>query len=56
MAETPEEKRPDLLQLLEEVDRLEEAQRALDLRDPSAVEDHQRKIDELRRRIAQLQP
>ena len=56
MSEKPGEKRPDLLQLMVELDRLEEQQRTLDLRNPSAVEDHQRRIEALRRKIKQLQP
>ena len=40
--------------LLEELDRLEEERRTLDLRDPRAVEACERKIDELRRKIQLL--
>ena len=54
MSERPEDERPDLLQLMDELDRLEDEQRELDLRDPSAVEAHQRKIDALRQKIARL--
>ena len=54
MSETRDDQRPDLLRLMEELDRLEEEQRELDLRDPAAVEQHQRKIDALRQKIARL--
>ena len=43
-----------MLQLLEELQRLEEAHRTLDLRDPSALEAHQQKIDALRKKIESL--
>ena len=55
MAEKPADReRPQMLQLLEELQRLEEAHRTLDLRDPSALEAHQRKIDALRKKIESL--
>jgi hypothetical protein len=54
MSDSREEKGPDLLQLLDELSRLEEEQRTLDLRDPRAVSECQRKIDALRRRIKLL--
>ena len=54
MADRPEDSRPGLLQLMDELQRLEEERRTLDLRDPAAVEDYQRKIDALRRKITRL--
>ena len=56
MSEGPNEKLPDVLQLLEELDRLQEEHRTLDLRDTHAVEDCRRKIDELRKKIELLHP
>ena len=55
MAEKPgDRQRPQMLQLLEELQRLEEEHRTLDLRDPSALETHQQKIDALRQKIKSL--
>jgi hypothetical protein len=54
MPDTPEDLRPDMLQLLEELQRLEDEQRTLDLRDPSALERHQQKIETLRQKMKQL--
>jgi hypothetical protein len=54
MADRPDNTRPTLLQLLEELDHLEQEQRTLDLRDPRAVEECQKKIDLLRRKILLL--
>ena len=54
MPEKPEDPRPNPLQLLEELQRLEEEHRTLDLRDPSAVEQHRLKIDALRQKIKAL--
>jgi hypothetical protein len=54
MPQKPDEKRPDLVQLLEELDRLQEEQQTLDLRDPHAVDECQRKIDALRQKIKSL--
>ena len=54
MPGTPDSKRPTLLQLIEELDRLEQEQRTLDLRDPRAVEECRKKIDDLRRKILLL--
>jgi hypothetical protein len=54
MTDTPAERRPQMLELMEELQRLEDDQRTLDLRDPSALEKHQRKIDALRERIKTL--
>jgi hypothetical protein len=46
-----EDKHAEHRRLLEELDRLEEEQRTMDLRDPHAVEACQRKIAELRKKI-----
>jgi hypothetical protein len=54
MSERPDDEQPDFLQLMDELDRLEEEQRELDLRDPAAVDELQRKIDALREKIARL--
>jgi hypothetical protein len=54
MRETPEDQRPDVLQLLEELQLLEHEHQALDLRDPAALETYQRKIDALRQKIKAL--
>ncbi len=56
MAAGPNGKQPDVLQLLEELDRLQEEHRTLDLRDTRAVENCRRKIEELRKKIAMLHP
>jgi hypothetical protein len=54
MPEQPEERRPDLLQLLEELELLEDEHRTLDLRDPAALDAHRQKIDALRQKIKSL--
>jgi hypothetical protein len=54
MADKPGDRRPQMMQLLEELQRLEEEHRTLDLRDPSAVEQHHQRIENLRRRIKAL--
>lgn len=54
MPEKPEDGRPNLLQLLEELQRLEDEHRTLDLRDPAAVEQHRLKIDALRQKIREF--
>ena len=51
MSDTADNKRPIAYQLLEELDRLEQEQRTIDLRDPRAVEACHKKIDELRQKI-----
>jgi hypothetical protein len=47
--------RSEVLELLNELDRLAEEQRLIDARDPNALVQCERKLEELRRRIAQLQ-
>ena len=54
MPEKPEERRPDLLQLLEELELLENEHRTLDLRDPAALDTYRQKIDALRQKINAL--
>jgi hypothetical protein len=54
MPDTPDDRRPDLLQLLEELRLLEEDHRALDLRDPASLEKYREKIDALRQKIKSL--
>jgi hypothetical protein len=54
MPENPEDRRPSPLQLLEELQRLEDEHRTLDLRDPAALDRHRRRIDALRQKIAAL--
>jgi hypothetical protein len=44
----------ELLQLLEELDRLAEEQRVIDVRDPHALAECERKLAEIRRRIERL--
>ena len=56
MPDTPDDRRPDMLQLMEELQRLEDEQRTLDLRDPAALERHQQKIDALRQKMKSLPP
>ena len=51
MNETPDKRYSDALRLAEELERLQEEQRTLDLRDSDAVAACQRKIDALRRQI-----
>ena len=46
--------RSEVLELLDELDRLAEEQRAIDARDPNALVECERKLEELRRRIEQL--
>lgn len=54
MAVWPNDSDRDVLELLGEVEALEAEQRTLDLRDPGAIERHQRKIDEVRTKIKRL--
>jgi hypothetical protein len=54
MSERPEDKRPTLLELMEELDQLAEEQRRVDLRNPAALEDYQRRLDALRQKIKRL--
>ena len=44
----------ELLQLLDELDRLAEEQRIVDTRDPDALTESERKLDAIRHRIHQL--
>ena len=47
--------RTDVLrELLVELDRLATAQRTLDLRDPEALEEYEREVERLKRRVAEL--
>ena len=46
--------RPEVLELLEELDRLAEEQQLVDARDPNALAECERKLDDLRRRIERL--
>jgi hypothetical protein len=54
MPDTPRDQPPDVLQLLEELQRLEDEHRTLDLRDPAALDTHRQKIDALRQKIKAL--
>ena len=54
MSDKPEDRRTTLLQLMEELQRLEDEHRTLDLRDPDAVDKHQQKINALRQKIQSL--
>ena len=54
MSDKPEDRRTTLLQLMEELQRLEDEHRTLDLRDPDAVDKHQQKIDALRQKVQSL--
>ena len=47
--------RSEVLELLDELDRLAEEQRLVDPRDPNALVECERKLEELRRRIERLQ-
>ena len=51
---SPNDHRPEVLELLEELDRLAEEQRLIDTRDPTALAECERKLDDLRRRIERL--
>ena len=50
-----DDRRPELLRLLEELDRVAEQQRAIDLHDPDALLEIEHKIAALRYRIAILE-
>lgn len=50
-----EDHQPEALKLLAELDRLAEEQRLADGRDPHALVEYERRLDDLRRRIDQLQ-
>lgn len=54
MPEKPEDRRPDVLQLLEELQLLEDEHRTLDLRDPVALDAHRQKIEVLRQKIKSI--
>jgi hypothetical protein len=54
MSEGTDDKQPELQRLLAELDQLEQERRALNLRDQQAVNECQRKIEVLRRRINAL--
>ena len=54
MPERPDDKDQKMLELLGEVEQLEAEQRVLDLRDRTAIERHQQKIDAVRQRIQRL--
>lgn len=54
MSDRPENKRPTLLELMAELERLAEEQRTVDFRDTAAVEAYQQKLDALRRKIKLL--
>lgn len=45
----------DLRELLTELDRLAAEQRSLDLRDPDALERHERTVHAVRQRVARLE-
>ena len=49
-----EDEQTEQKRLLEELDRLEDQERELDLRDTVAVKECERKIDHLRRQVALL--
>lgn len=51
MADERDPRQPQLLELLEELERLEAEQRTLDLRDPQAIDEYERKIAALRHKI-----
>jgi hypothetical protein len=56
MDEQPnDDKRPELLRLLEELDRLAEEQRTVDLHDPAALLEIEHQIAALRYRITLLE-
>jgi hypothetical protein len=48
------EHRSEVAQLLDELDRLLEEQRVIDIRDPNGLAACERKLEELRRRIERL--
>jgi hypothetical protein len=49
------QRRTDVLrELLVELDRLAEAQRTIDLRDPEALERYEREVERVKRRVAEL--
>ena len=55
MSESPQEKRRvELRKLLDELDRLAIEQRSIDLREPAALQQHEEKLQALRRRVALL--
>ena len=54
MSSMESDQRRELLELLEELDRLTEQQRVIDARDPNALAACERKLEELRQRIARL--
>ena len=54
MSDRPENRRPTLLELMAELERLAEEQRTVDFRDTAAVEAYQQKLDALRRKIKLL--
>ena len=54
MSDSSEDERPGLIQLMDELQRLEEERQTLDLRDPAIVEAYQQKLDALRRKIKLL--
>jgi hypothetical protein len=49
-----DDRQPEILRLLEELDRLVEEQRVADGRDPHALLECERKLADLRRRIDRL--
>jgi hypothetical protein len=55
MSDQRGDKWPAILQMMAELDRLEQQQRTLDLYDPSAVDECERRIEALRRKIKRLQ-
>jgi hypothetical protein len=54
MPDRPGDKRPTLLELMTELERLAEEQRTVDFRDTAAVEAYQRKLEALRQKIKLL--
>ena len=50
----PQPRTDVLRELLVELDRLATAQRTLDLRDPGALEEYEREVERLKRRVAEL--
>lgn len=49
-----DDRQPEILRLLDELDRLAEEQRLVDGRDPDALRECERKLADLRRRIDRL--
>ena len=47
--------RPELIQLLEELEQLADEQRSIDVRDSNALGECERKLADLRRRLVRLQ-